>query len=699
MATNIRPVVQVGLNVADLDGRITAGGHHGGRNWEADYDPKDPQSAVWVHAGTQEIDGLHAIAPRGIVPWQNMELANWTVSYGNWRETIPAITTPRVQMLHFNSVGPGLIGGIYSNNTFRPGVYLRALRLPPPDGETLPAYLVVDFHGEAEAVGYSLLLPFGNLTADGTDVLLPRLYQWEPGEGVEVGVTEPLAERTMIPDTLRAGTTPIVQDIIVEQLDDYLYIMISDQNAPWIIDVGDDPLTRGRVAISATGHNILFALEGIAWGTSVSCRPQKYLPMPEWVQGGADVANYGWTGWRPTGTGIAVTEQVHETGLRMTRPIVTFTTGPTADLRPLIYRVRQFNPPEITVGTSSETTEDPIAFSWSRNNEWRRAYATAEFRDWDDSTVLQPNGYAELRFAWDVGGLAPTPAARITGHLVDPQRSYVGAEFGGLGQPHIRIEDHPSACLADKKFYRHMDSSETNDAADLFEGLLNTWGVDDSYINVAAGIAGAYTVGMGTPRWAAMFDLGHECGAIQALDRIFRDYFGLQWGWNASGYFLRARPVYSGTPDWILDYDQTTDATEIVTRMEVAKGWGELRNYVWVMSDTGTGALARDLPSHVDAAADDYIGDDWWQIERTDDDSAAEYMVQQWLAQRLQYALMVEFETQKSDLEPDNFVQIDTHPNPDIPDNSVFRILDEAGQGRDADCTITYTMGIEEYGA
>jgi len=46
------------------------------------------------------------------------------------------------------------------------------------------------------------------------------------------------------------------------------------------------------------------------------------------------------------------------------------------------------------------------------------------------------------------------------------------------------------------------------------------------------------------------------------------------------------------------------------------------------------------------------------------------------------------------------FVLVDSHPDPAIPDNTVFRILDEdgkPGQSAALDAVITYTAGVEQY--
>jgi len=110
-------------------------------------------------------------------------------------------------------------------------------------------------------------------------------------------------------------------------------------------------------------------------------------------------------------------------------------------------------------------------------------------------------------------------------------------------------------------------------------------------------------------------------------------------------------------------------------------------------------AIVADRDSHFDAEAQNYVADDRWEISSGADSLEQAWVMGQARALRLrQFALVIEIECEKLDLEPDNFVLIDSHPDPDIPDNSVFRITDEDGGSREMDCTVTYTAGIEQYG-
>ncbi len=745
---NIRPVAEIVIDDPCLDGRIAENGHHYGRNWEAAYSAEDPASEPWQHAGCEYIESMKCLLPRAVIHWSDMLTDSWSdlVGEDNWFESRPAITKPRVKFLHFVKNGPGEYGIVQSLNEYRPGVYFRLFRQVPVDGETLAPYAIIEMVGAAGADSYALVLPWGDVDAEEISISgettetfdEPRLYRYSDDEPLDPDY--PIASLPATSTGATIGSEPLVQDVAIEQLDNYMRIMISRYD-DWLIEDALHPLTRGILRVTFGGHTGMFNVQPILWPATAATRPVHRRTIPAWMD--AHNTMY-WVGYQPPGTEIAVAEDVlvgsgggpdpecvaaclaalescvagcgddpeciaacevaynactascEILPERAVRPAVTFTGDYGAELRPLLYRVQHHTTPQIYTAESDPGSISPVKVSWHRNNEWRGASFDAEFQDFESVQELQPNARAELKIAWDTGGEAPTPTTRIIGYLDGSHRQYTGS-FAGKAQPTIRANDHPQARLADLKFMRDMPSFELRNAPELFAWLLSTVGVRSEMISVDEAVTESYIVARSTPPWEPHFLYEDDFGFIQAMDAIFVDYFGLQWGWNESGYFLRPRPTYSGTPDWTMDYD-TTQMADMVSALNVERAFDEMRNYVMVKSPAGSAIIA-DRASHVDPVADNYVADDRWDISTSADSYEEAHIAAYARAVRLrQFALVIEIECEKLTLEPDMFVKIDSHPDPAIPDNSVFRIVDEDGDAAGTDVRVTYTAGIEVYG-
>ena len=694
MAVNIRPVVGITIDDPCLSGRIAEDGHHFGRNWEAIYDTTDPYSTDWEYNGCDYLDSMQAILPRKVIGWTDMALANWVIEDGApyWYETRPAITIPRCEFLHYGRSESGYSGRIRSVNTYRPGIYVRMLHFVPVDGETAIPYTVVDLFGTVGESKYALLLPFGDTSTANTQYVLPRIYRYSLAEPIDLD--HPLAEMPDRGTSVTTGSNVLIQDVMIEQLDNYLRVLISGYDKDWIVENGDAPLTSGCVQLSFGAHAAMFNVQPIQWPTPAVAMPTSRKTIPSW---NTCASEYAFVGYEPAGTDITITEDADAGDAHTVRPVITF-IGTTGVLRPLVYRVQQATEPTVYTAESDPTSVSSKRTTWHRDNTWRNSWFDVEYNDFESAIELPPNAQTTFAISWDTGGAAPEPATRIIGFLSGSSRDYTGDHFG-KAVPHMRAKDHPTAKLKELKYMRQMPSFEEWPACNLFSWLLNTVGVDDTYIDVDASITEiAYVLPRSSPPWDPGFEYPDDYGFVQAMDDIFVKYFDLQWGWNESGYFLRPRPAYGGTPDWILNYD-TTDTTAIVSRLNVEQAFDEMRNYVLIQSPDG-GAADRDLPSHVDPTADNFVGDDRWNMGGgAEDATAAATMAAERLARLSEFSLVITIECERLDLEPDMFIQIDSHPDPDIPNDSVFRIVDEDGASEGMDCKVIYTCVIEEYGS
>jgi hypothetical protein len=324
----------------------------------------------------------------------------------------------------------------------------------------------------------------------------------------------------------------------------------------------------------------------------------------------------------------------------------------------------------------------PTEVQWSRDNTWRAGHFVASYR-----APLTPhfkhNMQAELNIGWDDMPL------RLTGYINTIARRYSGER--NYTQPTIEADCHPVARLSEAKWMRSMPDFTGWQIDELFMFLLNTAGVDETFVNIDDSVPSASMV-RGEPPWERRWQYNEQTGLIQAMDDIFTEQCGLQWGWSALGYFLRAKPEYTGTPDWLLD-PQTETMRQMITTFNADAALDEMFNYAAVR-DTANNNLyiSADAASQYIDTASNYIGDDRWQILQTAVHGATEgFAATRAALAKSKYAnLRISIETEYDKVGPDMFVQIVATNDPLIPDNSVFRIISEEGTANADDMTITY---------
>jgi len=430
--------------------------------------------------------------------------------------------------------------------------------------------------------------------------------------------------------------------------------------------------------------------------------PQDYLQMPTWMNAGPGVATYpNVVAAIPNGSGITVQE--NDDGGYGTRPQINFVQEEGLDARPMLFRVQQWNPPSRTVATRSATEVGPAKVNWNRNNEWRGAHFTAEFDDPAELTSLPAFGEAIFAIAADTGGEAPAPDTRIIGYLDGSHARREGGRYQGEILPTLRAADHPAMRLAGRKFMRHMPDLVKWTAQEIFEGVLGSCGVRDDYVNVDAAIDADYVLPENTPPWEEAWGWKHDIGVMEAFDKIYRDLFGIQWGWSTSGYFLRPRPTWTSgdAVDWTLDYD-TADTDQIVRVIDVERATSEMRNYVGVFAREQAG-FWYDADALDDPAYDRYSGDDAWALDGHAESHHMANAMAYAKARRLrEFDLAISIgPMEKLDLEPDEFIEVNAGMTDYFPDGSVFRLVDEDGmaEGRESPkIEVSYTAGIVEYG-
>ncbi len=688
---NIRPVTKLVLDAPGVDGVIAENGHHHGRNWEAS------DGIEWALNNAEHIPAMHAIAPRAFVLWSDMSLGDWDVLSGgiDWAETRPAVSQPRSVFLHYTRADVGSGAEIRSKDAFRPGVYVRLVRFTPVDGETEPPFALLGFTSTAGGATFALTLPFGDRTdATGTEHLQwPRIYRTS-GSISEVDLDDPLAELQMNSGVLTDGSSVLVQDVVVEQLDTFLRILISGYDE-WVVPTGDSPLTRSRVTVGFARQAGMANVQELRWLTPATALPVRRVQIPTWCS--ADT-QYRWLGAEPPNTEIAISNDVDPSDNSYQRPRLEFTANtsePYPERRPVVYRVTHATVPDVTtVESDPQTLQKVLSVRWERDNSWRGSSLRATFRDFKATVAMKPNAQITFGVAWDTGGTPPVPLTRLICYVDGPERQYDGSRYYGMAQPELHASDHITAQLSEVKFARRLGSFETWTAAEVFEYMLQCCGVVDELIHIDPAVDSTYTLTRGMPPWEPTWQYGVDYGVVQLLDNILVDTFGLQWGWGANGYFLRERPEYNGTPDWTISIGNE-HPDELVQQFRVVKHLGDYRNYVMSDSPEGT-VVVGDVGSLHDDMAKNYIADDRWSIltnantrQQAIEQANAEFL------RRQAWGHTVEIRTEYLGLAPDKFVRILNHPDPEIGDSSIWRVLSESGESTGFDCGVSYTMGYE----
>lgn len=708
---DVRPIVEVQLDAPDVDGRISRGYHHSGRTWEFDTKLSGVQQPTWEHHGTEYLPDLKAVGPIGLVAWADMDLEDWNIvdGVGCWEAARPDLMTPRVECLHYTRTDAGETGEVYSDATYPPALAINMIRLQPPDDEGVQPtpWMEIHLRGDGEGRYYALRIPpvqAGN-TLSYDNPLAPALYYYSGGSAVQIS----RADHYLL---LTSAQAPVVREqVLIEQIgDDWLRLRVSGVAEPWLVNTEGYPLTRGPVGVRFVGGAGIFAIAPMEWvisSTAPYVEPRQYQHLPTWVQF-ADTAYYP-VALEPEddaeelgGANVTVTE-ISVPELRYTKPRVSFVMNLTQppDTRPLAFRVQQIAGPTLTAPEADPVSVYPERVRWSRNNRWRGAWFEMELRDFDQATAIRPNGMAELWLGMDATE-APVPAApRIRGYLDGARRRREGKAFLGAPTTRLRAQDHPAARLQGRKYMRHCPSFEEWTARDVFTQILMNSGVAEERIHVWLEVGDEYVLPAGDPPWERAWGYGHDMEVIRALDEMV-EHWGLQWGWDESGYFLRPRPEWTpgGVADWTIEYDDEV-GENVVTVLDVERSCADYRNFVMTISrDASRVGVVVARPDALDDPEDRfYIGDDAWEMVGSA--GTSEEMIEEAgrrLAELERYAVLIEVQSTDIHHAPDEFVAVSAGVE-EFVDGSVFRILEENGEagGLENTTRMRYLMGIEEF--
>jgi len=699
------PVAEITVDNPDCDGLITA--HGFAYNWEFKDRPDGPAAPVWEHHNTEVLRGMNAVSPRSQFRWIDMLLANWQVEdgVGYWQEQRLMACKPQAKFLHFKDASIGSYGSIITKVAYRPSVFLRLFRWRPAIGETDSPLVEIQLLGNGSGYEYGLILPWPTDDEADYNYKYPTLFRREAGE---TGGGTRLAEYQGL-GGMRSleGSEASYQNVMIEQIGDWIRIELSGTGEPWLFETGDAGLSIGFVRVIFYRHPGMFTLQALKFPATSYCEPREYLKLPAWINSAN--TTYGSKVYEaPAGTSLSVTEQVDPTDARASKPRLTFTNSDRW-VRPVCYLLQQGDPGAIGSARSSEVstagTGRLLEVGWSRNARYRGAQFTARLRD-PSAYAWKGNEKATLALDWDAGTGA-TVVNKVTGYIVPQKPLAAGRAMPDQRELRVTVRDGVEARLS-KKFMLYMPSFEKWTAAEVFEYVLNRSGVPDALIDVDSAVDERYTLPWGDPKWERSWNYAPDYGVVAALDEMLVKLFGLQWGNDADGkYFLREEPQWTtgDTPDFTLDWDTTTD-DDVITMLEPERAGADFRNYVAAivgLENRESGWLARDEGSHRTPTDNRFVGDDWWEVVNAEDHQQATQISNKRLAEFLRSKETLTWTTRREDLGPDKFVAVQAASVIDLPDDSVCRIVTEEGQAAfdsgPPDMTATYTMVVEEYGS
>jgi hypothetical protein len=252
---------------------------------------------------------------------------------------------------------------------------------------------------------------------------------------------------------------------------------------------------------------------------------------------------------------------------------------------------------------------DRITVQLSRNH--RDDEATITLRDPDHDLALKGNEYASVKLGWGtmIGGVPGTEEATVlTGFVTDPEIKRAADSDTvdiRVKQRTIRLEKKPT--FAHPQYDKVMDTTAVRD-------LLLRANVKESLINVSGVTPWELPGGLPEkPRWK--FDRGMSTPS--ALDAICA-VSGREWGIDEYGV-VYYRDRLEDTTATITLIDSVIAQTDMITDVSMKRDMESIRNVTFAIGmDPATGELVgsiyRDDDSIDVPSADNYIGDDFWQV-------------------------------------------------------------------------------------
>ncbi len=650
-----------------------------GANWRTYWSMGD-----WEIIADPNQQGFACAGPRGRASGEVglVALSQWSFLWSSgawWRTAYPSGGT-QLPHLHWFKPGPGAQGLAQSEWTAQ-NFWLRLLRYAPIAGETAAPVVSIGLIPQFDLTHlWALRLPafsdtdkFPSLWYVPDPLLGDVRQKWADWDGADAGGAV-------------SGQQPIEQIIWLEQIGPYLRIGVSTNGngATWIVkrpDITDGQPVDFQLELGVSGHHVMILPQPIAYPPYAEARPKSYSAVPNgWSVSGFTLRNSAHV---PGGTALALTTETDPLDARGYRPKLVATASEPYK-RAIVWRVDCETTPVFQAATGAMADKKIKRVAWSRNDRWQGSEFTAELHATETATLptWKGNEKAQLKVALDPAAGLPAWITKVTGYLDSPnpsitnktettykmQRAY---EFTARDGVASRLPKHtmmfscsPCGMTLGPWFRATLMRAEVPAALIVVPADLETIPIRDM-----------------DPMSEERFRYGHEQGVVQALDEVL-DSLGLRWGVDAGGYYRPFRaPVYSGTADWTLDEDTTTEE-DYCFDLDSERSIEAFRNYVLAVARVDgleTFAIAADTGSHYTPSDKRYIGESWWKVVMSAESESAALAATRELEKSKRSAHRVAWSTPVKDLSPGQFVKVQV-ANLGIPTDTVFRIVEERGE-------------------
>jgi hypothetical protein len=627
------------------NGRVTVQGY--GKTWSC-ADPRDTgqrggAGGWFLEPTVQYIPELGGIAPAGIVAPVDMDLGDWTVLKGGW-QLGPGGGYLGVAPLHFYDGATGRIaanayGQIASAAPWAPYLKVYLYRFPGSMDAEVP-WFMIELVPAAGEPSYAILLPTDNqATGGGVDYLAtltgtgggayrgPLFLGQAYGEALWTVLDE---IRTGQGGTLTARQPSYLEITVEVAGENTLLVRMGDADEAWSYrgdwrslggaDVTWEPQASYTMQFTVAGQTAMIAAAPITYVLGGTARPASGIWVPSMIE---PTAQYKLACYYadPIADHITVAQ---EGAHPLTRPRVTFEAAAT--VRSVLYSVQEYRDATIGDVDSNPVTSalgslfEVNSASGELSNRYRDSRVTVE--------VCAPPGYVPNIVKTNCHLLVQSTPDEVSyyNHFWGRVTGQERIREDPLGRVVSRVEGADEWYRFGKKRMAWHCSYAGWPVDEAVQYILERFGIPNSLVTVHADVS---ALGMGDLYYLPLDVYGgrdplqfdDEATGDEALEIILglRD-LELQALTDGTLY-LRPRPVYTGTPDLLFDEDSMA-GDELIIDARATSTPDEFINALLLVIGEGYTATSRlmwDTLSQSVNTSPDYIGDDWWYVQRVED--------------------------------------------------------------------------------
>lgn len=648
----------------------------------------------WIIGDDAEyIRGLGSIGPRGLAVVGMMDLDEWTVLSGQWRETTAGGGELGIWLHYHDAAGTiaeGTYGYLESITELEPALRVWSWHMPPIPWNTDPAFVDIILLGDGEVAEYALRLPRwqgagGAINGDARICRGPTLYGRPQGQSAWSLVDEVHDEAISADRSHLTRPELRMTTIEYDYVDGWLLLRFDDRpdphlfRGPWRDAAGRSVplrLAPGPIGLRVCGHSALLNVRQLTYPSPVVVRPRLLWHLPSNV---VATQEYRGLGSEPPGTAVEAAVEVRG---RASRPVVTFSSENPAR-RGLLRTVQEWRWPEFGAANSEPlSTLDGdslqlMEMSGECNDSYRGARLSARLEAAPGASLaeIRTNQLVSAAVSADEG---ESWVDLFTGFVAeDPEISREDAS--GRERMRLSAADAIEARLP-KKFMWGHPSYECWEIGAAFSYILQRAGVRGDLIDVDEELEGVRLPrGRGDERLLAFRGIERVESALDIIATIR----GCEWGVGADGrFFLRpVRPHEAGAYDYLIDADATDPEELVVAPFRHARDFGEFANMMAITVGQGWGAAGGwfwDPDSILDPECRRYVGEDWWHVANYPDGDSARDIYRALWERRQQMMDVIYWHTLgHPEIMPGDEVRVEG-VGCGIPEGSTFRVTSKA---------------------